>query len=366
MRNGSDKLRPQTIVDGLRSGNNWAASGQLIDRLAFVVCSGYSAAQVQAFAVAAASNSTAIDGVAGCANMGEKLVVPSNASLIVGIAVRDPAGPNNSPYTFPNPSLMQSGINQPMNQPVLDHVDLIGGLVTGFRTPSAPDYAGEWPRNTAWLKADGTTPVDPVSGLGYPAGMAVVPAAAKNTTAAVLSSFKGGSWNPVTIDGAPGVAMTYTVTASASRYFRLRGTNMPPAVPFETDINGNPLADVYTNGSDATRLRIPCTTVGSNVPPLGGRKPYTGTAIDGCPSHLAVATAPSPIAGQKAVSYDVAAWADLWFYSNPIYVQVMGSSVVAGVTTEVRPANQRNATKQIVKAKPRGHYTVAVAPTFVK
>ena len=28
VRNGSDKLRPQTIVEGLRSGNNWAASGQ--------------------------------------------------------------------------------------------------------------------------------------------------------------------------------------------------------------------------------------------------------------------------------------------------------------------------------------------------
>ena len=35
--------------------------------------------------------------------------------------------------------------------------------------------------------------------------------------------------------------------------------------------------------------------------------------------------------GQKKVSYDVAAWADLWFYSNPIFVQVNGSTVVAGV-----------------------------------
>ena len=31
-------LSPQMIVDGLRSGNNWVDSGQLIDRLAFVAC----------------------------------------------------------------------------------------------------------------------------------------------------------------------------------------------------------------------------------------------------------------------------------------------------------------------------------------
>ena len=35
VRNGSDKLRPQSIVDGLRTGNNFATGGQIIDRLAF-------------------------------------------------------------------------------------------------------------------------------------------------------------------------------------------------------------------------------------------------------------------------------------------------------------------------------------------
>jgi len=89
-------------------------------------------------------------------------------------------------------------------------------------------------------------------------------------------------------------------------------------VPYETDASGNPLADVYTNANDTTMLRIPCTTVGT-------------TQFDGCPSHLATATGASPIAGQKAVSYDVAAWSDLWFYSNPIYVEVGGSTTVAGV-----------------------------------
>ena len=54
--------------------------------------------------------------------------------------------------------------------------------------------------------------------------------------------------------------------------------------------------------------------------------------FDGCPDHLAAATgASNPIVGQKAVSFDVAAWSDLWFYSNPIYIEVAGSTPVAGV-----------------------------------
>jgi hypothetical protein len=61
-------------------------------------------------------------------------------------------------------------------------------------------------------------------------------------------------------------------------YFRLRGTNLPPDTPNETDAEGNPLAD---------------SLVGANT----------------------VAKA----------------WADLWFYSNPIYIQVNGSFTVAGV-----------------------------------
>ena len=100
---------------------------------------------------------------------------------------------------------------------------------------------------------------------------------------------------------------------------------MPPAVPFETDANGNPLADVYTNAQDKTRLRIACTT------------PHSASSqFDGCPDHLAIATSPTtgtpnPIAGQRAVSFDVAAWSDVWFYGNPIYIEVAGSTPIAGV-----------------------------------
>jgi hypothetical protein len=320
VRNGGDKLRPQTIVNGLRTGNNFAASGQLIDRLAFIACASYpgigarSSAAVEALALNAAFNNTDIN-VSGCATMGEKLVVRPGAEIVVAVATRDPAGTNYSPYTFPNPSLLQVRINQPLNQPVLDHIDLIRGLVTGYKTPGSADYAGEWPRNTAWLRADGTT-----------ADLSVVPAAAKNTSAAVIRTFNGSGSNPWTtatsgIDGTVFLKASYRIPAvSASQYVRLRGTNLPPSVPYETDPSGNPLADVYTNAGNRGRLTIPCTTVHS-----------AGNQFDGCPDHLATASAPSPIAGQRAVSNDVAAWADLWFYSNPIYVEVGGSTTVAGV-----------------------------------
>lgn len=340
VRNGADKLRPQTIVDGLRTGNTWVASGQLIDRLAFVACASYpigfrTNAAVETLAVNAATGNTDTD-VAGCATMGEKLKVRPGAEIVVAIAVRDPAGTNYSPYTFPNPSLAQIGLTQPLNAPVLDHIDLIRGMVTGYRAPGTADYSGEWPRNLNWVRADGSTPADNV--ISTAAALATVPNAAKNTTASVLKMFNSTGWTPVTsgVDGAQFLKMSYRIRAvTASQYVRLRGTNLPAAVPFETDNNGNPLSDVYTNAGDPTRLRIPCTTVGTTVPPAS--PPYTGTSIDGCPLHLATATspaapaAPNPIAGQKAVSFDVAAWADLWFYSNPIFIEVGGSTVVAGV-----------------------------------
>jgi hypothetical protein len=315
VRSGGSKQRPQMIVDGLRTGNNFSTGGQIIDRLGFVACAGRVDALVAELAVNAAATNTAISAT-GCATMGEKLVVAPGTDIVVGIAVRDPAGTNYSPYSFPNPSLLQVGITQPLNMPVLDHIDLISGLVTGYMTPGTPGYAGEWPRNLNWLRADGTT-----------ADLSVVPDAAKNLSAAILRTFNGSgasAWTAVTSpsDGSTFLTMTFRIPAvSGSRYVRLRGTNMPPAVPFETDPSGNPLPDVFTNATDASRLRIPCTTVHG-----------AASQFDGCPDHLAKATGTdNPILGQRAVSFDVAAWSDLWFYSNPIYLEVTGSMIVAGV-----------------------------------
>lgn len=316
------KLTPQKIVDGLRSGNAFSASGQLIDRLAFVACASYAPRRssgipavdnattvTESLALAAAVNNTAVASK-DCATMGEKLVVRPGADIVISIVVRDPSGKNYSPYSFPNPSLAQVGITQPLNAPVLDHVDVIAGLVTGYKDPAAADYAGEWPRNTNWLRTDGTT-----------AGLSAVPAAAKNLSTFLLKTFNKASWKKVDGDF---LQMTLRVPGlTTSGYVRLRGTNLPPSVPFETDANGNPLSDIFTNAGDTSKLRIPCNVTGTNIPANGVE--FTGTNIDGCPAHLPV------VNGQKYVAFDVAAWSDLWFYSNPIYVEVKGSVQVAGV-----------------------------------
>jgi hypothetical protein len=86
------------------------------------------------------------------------------------------------------------------------------------------------------------------------------------------------------------------------------------------------LADIYTNASDPSKLRIPCTTPLTTEIPANAV--YTGNSIDGCPAHMARFPA---VTGQQYVSYDVAAWSDLWFYSNPIYIEVKNGVSVAYV-----------------------------------
>ena len=316
----SGVLTPAEIVDGLRTGNSWAASGQLIDRLAFVVCEDNKAgtAKFEAAALKAAKANDDVEIEANCATMGEKLSVKPGADLVVAIAVRDPSGRNYAPYSFPNPSLLQIGMNEAVNKPVLQRIDVIGGAVTGYKTPGAADYSGQWP-NT-WISNP---------------DMATVPAGAKNTSAALQRSFGWHSWKVANSDYR---TMVYRIRGvDGSQYLRLRGTNLPASVPFETDADGNPLADIWTNatginptlpgGADGVpanaNLRIPCTTAGTNVPENGVT--YTGTTIDGCPAHL------PEVNGQKMLAYDVAAWSDLWFYSNPVFVEVQGSTLVAGV-----------------------------------
>jgi hypothetical protein len=335
VRHGGDsKLRPQAIVDGLRSGNAFAASGQLIDRLAFVACAvpslpfgrerehdrdhdrdhdrgrGFehrAEEMVSELALHAARHDRDVD-LPNCATMGEKLVVRPGSDVVVSVVVRDPEGTNYSPYSFDNPSLLQVGVHQPLNKPVLDHVDVIRGLVTGYKKPGAPDYSGQWP-NTWIANPDLNT----------------VPAGAKNTTAALFKTFNKHTWDVVRHEP-EFKQMTFRLQGvKASQYLRLRGSNLPPSVPFETDANGNPLPDLYTNASDPTQLKIPCTAVGSNVPANGATFAQGSGTIDGCPAHLAT------VNGQKYVSYDVAAWSDLWFYSNPVFIEVAGSTVVAGV-----------------------------------
>jgi hypothetical protein len=187
---------------------------------------------------------------------------------------------------------------------------------------------GEWPRN--WIEQYRATTNDTESAGPPPQDFATnfssVPAAAKNISANLYKTFGKATWKTLQFDHQY-KAMTFRINAvKESQYVRLRGTNLPASVPYETDANGNPLPDLWTNpaavnptvpsGNDGqpanANLRIPCTTGGT-------------TEFDGCPNHLPVKD------GVKYVAYDVAAWSDLWFYSNPIYIEVRGSTQVAGV-----------------------------------
>lgn len=311
--NHGQQLTPRTVVEAMRSGNIWTDSGQLVDRLAYVACvDPRGNDRVEDKLLAAVVTRAALDNEAvripraNCATMGEKLRVRKGDEVVVAIAVRDPQGTSYSPYTFANPSLAQVGIQQPLNKPVLDHVDLIQGLVTGYRTPGSADYAAAWPDN--WV--DNPNP-------------ALLPAAVRNDSAKVIKTWSEGSWSASRDRDAAGVKtmVLRLKNVQASQYLRLRGSNLPASVPYETDASGNPLADLYTNASNTSLLRIPCFGNPSFAVPAT----YTGAAIDGCPAHLPT------VNGLKFVAYDVAAWSDLWFYSNPIYVEVAGGTRVAGV-----------------------------------
>ncbi|QHI99724.1 hypothetical protein GT347_18120 [Xylophilus rhododendri] len=283
VRKGAGDLTAGGIIDGLRSGNSFVANGQLIDRLSFTVCAanpGLPRNAGHALMQKAGSNAVAANGdvrINGCATMGEKLVVRPGTDLVVTVVLRDPVGTNNSPYSFPNPSLKQVNIDQPLNAPVLDHVDVINGLVTGY--------------------------VDPSDGARY-AGL-LNSTAATNSSTKIAKVFNTKNWTKAA-DGT--ISMSYIVpAATASQYFRLRGSNLPASVPFETDANGNPLLDFGSNPADTT---------------LPGKIACSDAA---CPAHMRT------LGGVKYASYDVAGWADLWFYSNPVYIEVTNAVKVAGV-----------------------------------
>lgn len=96
----------------------------------------------------------------------------------------------------------------------------------------------------------------------------------------------GGGWNEF--------SWTYQ-NVSQSMYVRLRGSNLPSGTPYERDADGNPLRDDQANN-------IPC-------------------ADAACPAHV-----------NGIFDKDVEAWGDLFFYSNPIFVEVDPS--LSKATTE--------------------------------
>jgi len=237
-------FRAQSVVDGMRSGNTYSTSGDLVGPdLAF-----------------RASANGVFKG------MGQTLEASPGDTVTVEFRVTVPAS-NNSPYTFANPLLTQVGLTQPLNKPLLDHVDLIRGDVTGVIAPADPNYGGA---NTA----------DRVY----------------NPSTAILSTFNGNNATVTPLaNGAYRFEFTTTVVAGSTPfYIRARGTNMPVSVPNVTDSAGNPLSDTLIGN-------VPC-------------------ADPACPAHMPA------VAGTRRVDTDVEAWSNLWFYANPIFVRPAGSA----------------------------------------
>ena len=144
---------------------------------------------------------------------------------------------------------LESAFPNPSTRPELHHVDLIGGDVTGKINPTdLVDY---------------TNPTNPSTQI------------LKQTLKLQMAEDR---------DGWQSFSYVFIAEKGKDRYLRLRGTNLPPNTPNETDTAGNPKAD-----SEAGNIEC---------------------GADNCTDDK--------------LDHDVEAWSDLWFYSNPIYVDVVG------------------------------------------
>jgi hypothetical protein len=175
----TDRANPQAIVDGLRSGNSFAVMGDLINALDF----------------------NAQDGGAR-ATMGEILPVALKRGVgnpvKITVKFKSPAF-NNAPAPY-------------NNVPVVDHIDLIAGEVSG----PVPSHLSDATPNPAYYV--GTNP-----------------------SARVIARFTRASWD--TDKEGWNVAHCF-VRVERDMYVRLRGTNNRIGVNFlDIDEKGDPLPD---------------------------------------------------------------------------------------------------------------------------
>jgi len=201
------------IADGLRSGNAYFVHGDLINYLEFE-------AQDQSQKVA----------------MGGELRAHGKVkNLKLKIRFKSPATNN---------CVVDGTYINACAAPVVDHIDLIAGEITGKVKPGDPNYTN-----------------------------------ASNTTTKVIASFRKKDWE-VDKEGYS-VIVHHIKNVDKNTYFRLRGTNLACNTPYETG---------------------PVTTLPSAdyCKPLADALVTQNLGIDGAQE----------------------AWADLWFYSNPIFVYV--------------------------------------------
>ena len=198
--NRDGEISLNEIANGLRSGNSYFVHGDLICGLEF-------SARALGHQVP----------------MGGELKLSGQSSHAVQITIR-----------FKSPA-----VNHHSEAPVVDHIDLISGEITGKIAPGSPDYRK-----------------------------------ATLASARVIATFRRPDFK---VDEEGWTVIRTVVQVDRDRYFRLRGTNLAPNTPDETDAHGNPLPDYLV-------------TLNQN--------------LDGAAE----------------------AWKDLWFYSNPIFVTVDGTA----------------------------------------
>jgi hypothetical protein len=243
--NAATNFQSEDVLDGMRSGNSYSVNADIIGPDMVFRAHGP-------------------DGE--WKTMGETLEVNPGDVVTLEMAVTVPAK-NNSTYKFNNPLLAQVGINQPLDKPYLDHIDLITGDITGVIAPEAAGYA--------------------VANAGGTAGEGIVYNASAKIAKQVETSSMTKVDNP---DGSRRFTFTITMTAGSTPfYIRSRGTNLPPATPNATDPSGNPLLDT-------SNVNVVCADLA-------------------CPTHL------GKINNTLRVTNDVQAWSNVWFYANPIFVR---------------------------------------------
>ena len=176
----------QGVVDGLRSGNSYIVTGDLIDSLKFTV---------------------------GTATMGETFQT-NGKNVTIKIIVRDPDTNNHNAFSS-------------FTNPILDHVDIIAGKVTGKISPQDPRYTQDEVSTTKVIARFGQKAHTDANGI------------------------KTQLWKDL---GNGFKEITFTTNVDSDMYFRLRGTHHAFGdAKSEIDQFGNPLIDVFgTNDAAKT------------------------------------------------------------------------------------------------------------------
>jgi len=200
------KNTPQAVLDGMRSGNSFVTTGDLIDGLQYTIKSGKNTA-----------------------TMGQTFNAKPGQKVTITISIHSPKQNANG------------------DKPNVNHVDLVVGNMSPRLFLGDPGYTA---KDT-------------------------------NPSTRVLKTLTKKNWKS---DKKGWKTMTVNVKASVNMYFRLRGTNLAASTTNQTDAPGNPLVDTLTYAP------IP-------------------NPVDGGATMTAAVNSPD------------LAWADLWFYSNPIFLK---------------------------------------------